>query len=62
MSADLASLLDKAIADFEKMPTAEQLLKLDQVLMMYTRGDAHAMEGMKLTYMSLVRHPWRWNR
>ena len=29
--------------------------KLDEILLDYALGDAHVAEGLKLTYMSLVR-------
>lgn len=57
MSAALESRLEESIADYGKMPTAQQLEKLDRILMVYTNGDAHATEGLKLTYISLVRQP-----
>ncbi|CAF9917905.1 MAG: hypothetical protein ALECFALPRED_000419 [Alectoria fallacina] len=35
------------------MPSAQQLAKLDQILLVYANGDPLAVEGLKLTYISL---------
>ncbi|CAF9942002.1 hypothetical protein IMSHALPRED_003145 [Imshaugia aleurites] len=36
------------------MPPAERLKKLDQILLLYTKGDEDAVEGLKLSYMALM--------
>lgn len=54
MRSDLETKLDQAIFDFDNMTSEQQMAKLDHILLVYTGGDAHAMEGMKLTYISLV--------
>ena len=54
MQPDLEARIAQAFFDYENMPSAQQMEKLDQILLVYTHGDAHKVEGLKLTYMSLV--------
>lgn len=57
MQPDLQAQIDQALFDYDNMASAPQLEKLHQILMMYTQGDEHAVEGIKLTYICLVsRH------
>lgn len=60
MRSDLEIKLDQAIFDFDNMTSEQQMAKLDQILLVDTGGDAHAMEGMKLTYISLVSGQAGW--
>ncbi|CAD6591750.1 MAG: hypothetical protein ASARMPREDX12_005401 [Alectoria sarmentosa] len=54
MRSTLESKLSQAIHDYDNMPSAQQLAKLDQILLVYANGDPHAVEGLKLTYISLT--------
>ena len=57
--ADIESELQitQALSQYDNMPPAERLAKLDQILLLYTKGDEDAVEGLKLSYMALVsRH------
>lgn len=54
MRSTLESKLSQAIQDYDNMPSAQQLAKLDQILLVYANGDPLAVEGLKLTYISLV--------
>ena len=36
------------------MPLPSQLKKLETILHIYAAGDAHLVEGLKLTFMALV--------
>ncbi|KAF6233302.1 hypothetical protein HO173_008594 [Letharia columbiana] len=53
MQPDLQAQIDQALFDYDNMASAPQLEKLHQILMLYTQGDEHAVEGIKLTYISL---------
>lgn len=54
MQSDLEARIAQAFFDYDNMPSAQQIQKLDQILLLYTHGDAHKVEGLKLMYMSLV--------
>ena len=54
MQSPLDAEVEKALADYSKLPEEQQMRKLDEVLLLYTLGDAHVAEGLKLTYMALV--------
>ena len=51
----LEAKIEKAIAEYHMLPTADQLAKLEQILLAYAGGDEHKVEGYKLVYMALVR-------
>ena len=53
----LEAKIEKAIAEYHMLPTADQLAKLEQILRAYAGGDEHKVEGYKLVYMALVRFP-----
>ena len=53
----LEAKIEKAIAEYHMLPTADQLAKLEQILLAYAGGDEHKVEGYKLVYMALVRFP-----
>lgn len=54
MQSVLDARVDTALAAYERMPEEEKMRKLDEVLLLYTLGDTHVAEGLKLTYVSLV--------
>lgn len=54
MPPPLEELLQQKIAQYDSMSNREQLAKLEQILLIYAQGDAHVVEGMKLTYFAIV--------
>ena len=54
MLSALETLLEQKISQYDNMSRNEQLAKLEQILLMYAKGDAHVVEGMKLAYFALV--------
>ena len=54
MQSDLEAKIAQAFFDYDNMPSAQQMQKLDQILLVYTHGDPHKVEGLKLMYMALV--------
>ena len=56
MPSPLEQLLQQRIAQYDSMSHQEQLAKLEQILLIYAQGDAHVVEGMKLTYFGIVSH------
>ena len=54
MLSPLERLLRQKISQYDSMSRDEQLAKLEQVLLVYAHGDAHVVEGMKLTYLAIV--------
>ena len=56
MLSPLEELLQQKIAQYDSMSHQEQLAKLEQILLIYAQGDAHVVEGMKLTYFAIVSH------
>ena len=54
MLSPLEELLEQRISQYDSMSRQEQLAKLEQILLVYAHGDAHVVEGMKLTYFAVV--------
>ena len=54
MLSPLEELLEQRISQYDRMSRQEQLAKLEQILLVYAHGDAHVVEGMKLTYFAIV--------
>ena len=54
MLSSLEQLLKHKISQYDNMSRQEQLAKLEQILLVYAHGDAHVVEGMKLTYFAIV--------
>ena len=46
--------LQQRIEEYNSMSKSEQLRKLEQVLLVYAKGDEHVVEGFKLTYFAIV--------
>ena len=56
MLSPLEELLQQKISQYDSMSRQEQLAKLEQILLIYAHGDAHFVEGMKLTYFAIVSY------